>query len=171
MLHVRLHGRQAEIELLGDIGEALPGGNQVQDLLLARSQRGGVVVLAEADLGARPAATSGGTTFSPRAQAIGIDDLLPARFLRDEASGTGLERLVDDATVHEGRDEQNPDRKLLARDGVCDRHAVELGELVVEQGHVGKVLVDLGECVPAVLSLGDDLDPAARRERSNDPSR
>src|SRR5262245_21925309 len=50
VLHVRLHRREPEEELLRDLREALAARDQVQDLLLARRQRRRVVLLAEPDL-------------------------------------------------------------------------------------------------------------------------
>ena len=58
--------------------------------------------------------------------------------------------------------------QLVADDGVRDRDAVELRELVVEQRDVRLVLLDLGERRAAVVGLGDDLDLAARGERPHD---
>ena len=69
VLNVRLHGRQPQVQVLRDLREALARGDQVQDLLLARRQRGASCCLRSRISETRPAATSGGTTFSPRAQA------------------------------------------------------------------------------------------------------
>ena len=70
VLNVGLHGRQPQVQLLRNLGQALARGDQVEDLLLTRGQRRRVVLLAQPDLRdearRRP---RGGTTFSPRAQA------------------------------------------------------------------------------------------------------
>ena len=51
VLNVRLHRRQPQVQVLRDLGQALAGGDQVQDLLFARRQRRRVMLLAQADLG------------------------------------------------------------------------------------------------------------------------
>src|SRR5690242_453028 len=76
----------------------------------------------------------------------GVDDLVPLRLFREVAGRAGLERLVDEPAVGEGGEQQHLRLQAVARDGVDDRHAVELRELVVDQRDVGRVLADLVEC-------------------------
>ena len=89
---------------------------------------------------------SGGTTFSPRAQASTASTMSSrSSLLGDEPRRARLERLVDDAAVGERRHEQDACRQLLADDGVRDSHAVELRQLVVEQRDIGQMLLDRGQ--------------------------
>src|SRR6188508_1944853 len=166
MLHVGLHRRQAEVELLRDLGQALARRDHVQDLLLARGERRRIRLLAKSDLRDE----AGGDirrhdVLAPGAREHGVGDLLAACLFRDEAGGSDLERPVDDAAVRERRDDQDAGRKLLADDHVGHRDAVELRQLVVQQRNVGLVLLDLGERGASVLGFRHDLDVAARKER------
>src|SRR4029079_1769291 len=166
VLHVGLHRREAEVELLRDLGQALPRRDQVQDLLLSRGQRGCIRLLAEPDLRDEPRGdVRRHDVLAPGAGEHGVGDRLAARLLRDEARGADLERPVDDAAVGERGDDQDAGRKLLADDRVRHGDAVELRQLVVEQRNVGVVLLDLGERGASVLGFRDDPDAAAREER------
>ncbi len=150
-------------------GRLLPAAIRCRISCSRGRQRRRVVPLAESDLRHETGGDVGrDDVVAASAREHGVDDLLALRLLRDEAGRAGLQRLVDDAAVGERRDEQHACRELLAHDRVDDRHPVELGELVVEQGDVGQVLPNLGQRRPPVLGLGDDLDLPARHERSHD---
>src|SRR5262245_16822820 len=169
VLRVRLHGREPEVELGRDLGEALPRGDQVEDLLLARRQGRRVALPAQADLRDEPGGDVGrDDVLAARAREHRVRDLLASGLLRDEPGRAGLERLVDDAAVGERRDDEDARGELLADDGVRDRDAVELRQLVVEERHVGPTLLDLRERRPAVAGLGDDLDLPAREQPPDD---
>ncbi len=138
----------------------------MQDLLLARGERGRIRLLAEPDL--RDEACGDvrrHDVLAPGAREHGVRDLLAARLLRDEACGADLERPVDDAAVRERGDDQDAGRKLFSDDGVRHRDTVELRQLVVQQRNVGLVLLDLGERGASVLGLRHDLDAAACEQR------
>src|SRR6266540_4277445 len=114
MLDVRLDRRESEVQLLRDLGQALPRRDEVQDLLFALRQRRPVVLLAQTDLRHESRRhIRRDDVFSTRAREHRVDDLLSAGLLGKEARGARLECLVDDSAVRERRDEQDANREGL----------------------------------------------------------
>ena len=85
-------------------------------------------------------------------------DLLLRRVLREIARRARLERPVDELVVGERREQQHARREAVARDGVRDSDAVDLGQAEIDAGDVGQELADLLERLAAVADLRHELE-------------
>ena len=93
-----------------------------------------------------------------------VDDVVALRFLREVPGRAGLEGLVDEAAVRKRRKQEHSSGQLVAHDGVDDGDTVEAGQLVVEDRHVGRVILDLRQRRAPLVCLRHDLDLSALEE-------
>ena len=74
------------------------------------------------------------------------------------AGGPGLHRAVDLRAVDEGGDDQDPGGQRLPTDRLDDAEAVDVGELEIDERHVGPLGADPVQRDPAVPGGRDERE-------------
>ena len=166
VLHMRAHRQRRDRERASRLLVAHALGQEPEDVALALGQR-------EHALGrCRPGEHSGEGRVD--IAATGCDDadrpqqLVERCLLEDEAPNAGVERRQQQGPLRIGRVEHDRGRRLLERELRGDVDAADAGHADVEQGDLGRVLVDQSQDALAVVGAADELEPALALEEPAD---
>ena len=148
-----------------DLGVREPAREQVEDLLLARSQflersrrRGGGDRLLPRELldhGSRNRRRE--ERFAAGDDPDGGGDLFGRRVFEHEAAGTGAKRVVDIVVESERRQDENTRARLSRHDATGRLDPVEHGHAYVHQDDVGPQAARFRDRLLAVARLADDV--------------